>query len=118
MNADPADNSDGNNRRYRFRFSLLSLMFITTVACVGIAWTVSHRKSEIMALLQVSSSSTSFDTLQSTHLSLLQSTALIQAVVTDPNISKLRLIKDQADPANWLTQSLAVALCKNRKSWR
>jgi uncharacterized membrane protein AbrB (regulator of aidB expression) len=109
MNANPADNSDTLHGRTRFRFSLLSLLLVMTLACMALAWLLLHPKSDIVALLQVSPSSTPFDILQSTHLALLKSTATIQAVLSDPQISNLPLIKDQADPASWLMQSLAVS---------
>jgi hypothetical protein len=109
MNPDPADNSDAAGRRSSFRFSLSSLLIFLTLACLSLGWLILHPKSDVVALLQVTPSSTSFDILQSTHLSLLNSTTTIGAVVSDPRISSLPLIKDQADPTDWLIQHLAIS---------
>ena len=106
MNPDPADNSVAAGRRFHFRFSLLSLLIVLTLACLLLAWFILHPRSDIVALLQVSPSSTSFNTIQNT---LLTSTTTIGAALSDPKISNLRLIKDQADPTNWLLQLLAVS---------
>jgi hypothetical protein len=109
MNPDPADNSVAAGRRFHFRFSLLSLLIVLTLACLLLAWFILHPRSDIVALLQVSPSSTSFNTIQNTHRSLLTSTTTIGAALSDPKISNLPLIKDQADPTNWLLQLLAVS---------
>src|SRR5476649_717973 len=106
MNPDPADNSVAAGRRFHFWFSLLSLLIVLTLACLLLAWFILHPRSDIVALLQVSPSSTSFNTIQNT---LLTSTTTIGAALSDPKISNLRLIKDQADPTNWLLQLLAVS---------
>jgi hypothetical protein len=109
MNASHANNAHASRRWPRFRFSLLTLLVLTTFACVTLAWFILHQKSHVVALMQVSPSTGSYDILQQSHLALLTSAATIQAALDAPNISSLPLVKAQTEPVDWLMRDLAIS---------
>jgi hypothetical protein len=113
MNDDLANDAHAARRWPRLRFSLLTLLILMTFACVALAWLILHRKSDIVALLEIRESSTTNDIVQGAHLSRLKDPVTMQEVLRDPNISSLPLVRDQADPATWLTQDLAVSFLQN-----
>ena len=114
---------DTTRRPPRLQFSLLALLVLMTVVCVALFWWTRPRRVDVVALLTVRSQSNSptgtangaldFEIVQRTQLAYLKSAAILQAALSDPQVAKLPLVKDRADPLAWLQQELRVEFVQN-----
>jgi hypothetical protein len=131
---DSIDDTLPPRRTNRLQFSLAALLIFVSVACLFLAWIARPRPRQVTTLVQVSSQTLppanvaprfsrlvgdqaetgrSWDVVQRTQLAILKSRALIQAVIEDPKIAKLPLIRGLSDPSDWLGNLLSAEFIQN-----
>jgi hypothetical protein len=106
--------------KLRLRFSLLALLILVTLICVGLAWLVQPNLVVATALFQVESVNPTligddtrqlrdeqeFEIVKKSQIALLKSYFVLNSALRNPGISGLPIFRSQKDPVAWLQDHL------------
>ncbi len=106
-----------------FRFRILSLLLLTTLLCVGLAWylqpkqvsavarfLVRSNQEFIFSPIDVNSQPTDKDVerYRATVLAMALSESVIQAAMTNPKLQKVKALRAAESPIDWIQQRVEV----------
>jgi polysaccharide biosynthesis transport protein len=103
--------------RRRYKLALGVGPILAGIVAIGVWFLLPSSKYTTRALLQVSSSNprvifktqenlVDFQVYQKTQLTVVKSRAVLNAALNDPKVSKLPIVRNQADPVLWLERQI------------
>jgi hypothetical protein len=108
------------DRLPRMQFSLLALLAVLTIVCVVLAWFSRPPRVMVFSYLLANEpvgSITAEDSSPSANVtehqleaarSLIQSDEFVEAILSNPSIAQLAIIRNRPEPARWLQDELSV----------